>query len=282
MKKQVEISIITGVYNPQPGPLLGAVQSMIRQSCEDWEWILYDDGSNEEYAVLIRRAAALDGRILVFRNSQNHGLAYALNECLRCADGRYIARMDADDLSAPDRLSKQRRFLDNHPQYQWVGSNAELFDGSGVWGFQKMPEIPQRKDFLFNSPYIHPSVMFRKETLLKNGGYRVSPKYRLCEDYELFMRLHRNGGRGYNLQQPLFRYREDYESQKKRNYRRRVRETSLRYHGFRELGILNRNTFPYVLKPLLVGAVPVPVHHYIRRRTKQKKAGDHSMEWGNV
>lgn len=279
MKKKAEISIITGVYNPKnPGPLFGAVQSMLRQSYEDWEWILCDDGSNEECADHIRRAAALDGRILVIRNNQNHGLAHALNECLRYAGGRYIARMDADDLSAPDRLSKQYQFLKNHPQYQWVGSNAELFDDSGVWGFQKMPEIPQKKDFLYNSPYIHPSVMFQKEVLLQNGGYRISKKFLLCEDYELFMRLHQNGGRGYNLQEPLFRYREDYESQKKRTYRRRVREASLRYHGFRELGILNRNTFPYVLKPLLVGAVPVPVHHYIRRRTKRKKPRESTAE----
>ena len=54
------------------------------------------------------------------------------------------------------RLEKQVSFLETHAQYHWVGSNAELTDGQGVWGLQKMPEIPQKEDFLFNSPYIHP------------------------------------------------------------------------------------------------------------------------------
>lgn len=67
--------------------------------------------------------------------------------------------MDDDDLSEPDRLRIQAAFLRSHPHYQWVGSNAQLIDDYGVWGFQRMPERPQAKDFLFNSPFIHPTVM---------------------------------------------------------------------------------------------------------------------------
>ena len=91
----------------------------------------------------------------------------------------------------------------------------------------------------------------------------------LCEDYELFMRLHRHGERGYNLQEPLLQYWENYESYRKRTFRRRIREMKLRYHGFKEMGILEAATMPYVLKPLLAGAIPAPVHHYINRHTKR-------------
>ena len=90
----------------------------------------------------------------------------------------------------------------------------------------------------------------------------------MCEDYELFFRLHQRGMRGYNLQEPLLRYWEDYGSQRRRTYRRRLRELRLRYRGFRQLGILGPGTFCYVLKPLAVGAVPAPVHHTVRRWQK--------------
>ena len=220
MKSEVKISVIMGVFNPAKKKLFyRAVKSIIKQNFKYWEFIIYDDGSKEEYIKRIQQAVQLDERIIYIRSDQNHGLAYALNECINHASGNYIARMDDDDISKPDRLRKQYEFLETHPQYQWVGSNAELIDSQGVWGYQKMPEIPYEKDFLFNSPFIHPSVMFRKEILLQNGGYRCCKNYLYCEDYELFIRLYKNGGRGYNMQEPLLQYWEDYESHRKRTFR---------------------------------------------------------------
>lgn len=270
MSDSVSISVIMGVYNPASHRrLFEAIESILQQTYTDWELLLYDDGSTGTSESLIRRAARLDKRIRYWHSKENCGLAHALNACLRHARGGYIARMDDDDLSKPHRFEKQAAFLDAHPSVQWVGSNAELIDEKGVWGFQKMPEIPQTNDFLFNSPYIHPTVMFRREVLIRHGGYNESPRLNLCEDYELFMRLHRQGERGYNLQEPLLQYWENYESYQKRTFRRRMREMKLRYDGFRDLGILEMSTMPYVLKPLLAGAIPAPVHHYINRRTKR-------------
>lgn len=272
MNKQVKVSVIMGVFNPGDRErFLRAVRSIVRQSFTDWELLLYDDGSREPCARMIQQAAEMDDRILYIRGQRNYGLAHALNECIWRAQGRYIARMDDDDVSRPDRLERQYAFLESHPQYQWVGSDAELIDRRGVWGYQKMPQAPAKRDFLFNSPYIHPSVMFRREVLLRSGGYSVAGRNGGCEDYELFMRLHSAGGRGYNLQEPLLQYHEDYAAQKKRTYRRRIREMGLRYRGFKELGILDGSAIRYVLKPLLVGAVPPPVHHYIKRRIRREK-----------
>ncbi|MGI5894069.1 MAG: glycosyltransferase [Candidatus Merdivicinus sp.] len=267
-RQKPEISIIMGVYNPEKRRLFQAVHSIMRQSFDNWEMLLYDDGSDEAFARIIRKAAALDSRIQYIRDNQNHGLSHALNECLFHAEGQYIARMDDDDIAAKDRLQKQSDFLDAHPQFQWVGSNAELMDENGIWGYQKMPETPSKRDFLFNSPYIHPTVMFRREVLLKNRGYSTARRNRGNEDYELFMRLHSTGNRGYNLQEPLLQYWESYTSYRKRTYQRRIREMKVRSKGFQELGILNKATFPYVLKPLLVGAVPAFVHYSIRRKRK--------------
>ncbi len=265
----VEISVIMGVYNPKNQErFFYAVKSVVQQTFQSWEMILYDDGSDEAYKKSIEWAASLDDRIFLIRSEKNRGLAYALNQCIRKASGRYIARMDDDDIARKDRLEKQFRFLELHPQYQWVGSNAELIDKRGVWGCRKVPEIPGKKDFLFTSPYIHPSVMFHKRVLKENGGYNTSGDFLFCEDYELFMRLHRKGLQGYNLQEMLLQYTEDYAAHKKRTYRRRIREMKVRYRGFKQLGILNKITFYHVFRPLMVGAVPALLRHYIKKTMK--------------
>lgn len=161
--------------------------------------------------------------------------------------------MDADDISKPDRLQQMYDFLENHPEYGWVGCNAELIGEDGIWGSRMMPEAPERKDFLHYSPYIHPSVLFRREALTVNGGYRPM---RRGEDYELFMRLHAAGVRGYNLQEFLFQYREDADTYRHRKYRYQIEEVRIRKEGFARLGILNIRTWPCVLKPLIVGFIP--------------------------
>ena len=265
MENSVKISVVMGVYNPHPRRLAEAVDSLLQQSFRDWELLLFDDGSTY-FSAAVRRTAEKDPRIRCFRGEQNRGLAYALNRCLALAKGDYIARMDDDDIARADRLGKQYAFLEAHPSYQWVGSNAALFDDGGVWGMLQVPERPRREDFLSNSPYIHPSVLFRKTALVQIGGYSLAPRHRQLEDYELFMRLHRNGLRGYNLQEPLLQYREDAAAYAKRGYRRRIREARLRLEGFRKLGLLRPSTLPYAVKPLAVGALPVPLYQWIRRR----------------
>lgn len=261
-----KVSVIMGVYNPRGEYLLQAVKSVINQTFTDWELLLYDDGSRAACAGAIRWAAALDSRIRYIRGGSNRGLAHALNVCIRQAKGEYIARMDDDDICRASRLQKQVAFLQGHPRFGWVGSCAQLMDGGGVWGMQRMPLFPDSRDFLRHSPYIHPSVMFRREVLVQSGGYSEAAAHALCEDYELFIRLHRRGWRGCNLPQPLLLYREDRASYAKRTYSRRIREARLRLQGFRQLGILGPGTVGYVLKPLVVGAVPAGLLYALRRR----------------
>ena len=135
MKNNIKISVIMGVYNPASQErLFRSVQSVIDQSFAEWELLLYDDGSQAPFTSLIQAAAALDPRILLLHGQQNRGLDHALNVCIRSASGSYIARMDDDDVSKPDRFQKQLDFLETHSQYQWVGSLAELVDSHGVWG----------------------------------------------------------------------------------------------------------------------------------------------------
>lgn len=267
-REQVGVSVLMSVYNPNNREyLFQAMRSIINQTFSDWEMILYNDGSDECYESAIQEAAALDGRIRYLRGKRNAGLAHGLNECLSVAKGRYIARMDDDDMSHPERLQKMYDFLETHEEYQWVGSNTELIDDEGRWGVRRMPEIPDKKDFIHYSPYIHPAVMFRKELLEKCGGYRIS---RRGEDYELFMRLHGNGYRGYNLQEALFQYREDANTYKHRKYIYQIEEVKIRFRGFRQLGILSPATMLHVMKPLIVGLIPYGLLISMKKRVRKE------------
>lgn len=260
-----EISVLMGTYNDNREYAAQAIDSMLRQTFGDFEFLIYDDGSNAAYLRWLRSYCRKDERIRLLCGSKNRGLAVALNKCLAHASGRYIARMDADDISRADRLEKQMAFLNCHPEYAFAGCNARLFAEHGVWGERRLEEVPRRKSFLYTSPFIHPAVMFRREVLEAAGGYCESPKFLRAEDYELFMRLYAAGWTGYNMQETLLDYREGQGAYRKRRYRYRICECRVRFYGFRELGIW-RGNMRYVVKPLAAGMVPRMAAAQIRKR----------------
>lgn len=260
-----EISVIMGIYNENRKQAAQAITSILNQTLKDFEFIICDDGSGTEFYQWLQRYCGKDARIRLLRNKENKGLAFALNRCLSCASGKYIARMDADDRSKADRLEKQAAFLRLHTEYALVGSSVLLADRHGVWGKRRLEKEPQRESFLNTSPFVHPSVMIRREVMDRLHGYCESPAALRAEDYELFMRLYASGFCGYNLPEALLVYREDIQAYAKRRYRFRIRECAVRYAGFRRLGILKGN-FLYVVKPLAVGMIPARIMALLRRK----------------
>ena len=256
------VSIVMSVYNPPPVYFRVALESILSQTLEDWELIICDDHSCEKCNGYIKRIARADKRITVIRNRVNSGLAVSLNKCIAHARGEYIARMDDDDISLPERLEKQVRFLQEHDNISWVGCNAGLIDKNDRWGGRKMPEAPEAKDFLSYCPFIHPSVMFRKSVFEKYGGYK---KLRRGEDYEFFMRLQSAGLRGYNIQEELFMYREDAFSSRRRGYYYHIEEAGIRLRGFRDMDVLCPKNIVYVVKPMLAGLISYKQRLKIKR-----------------
>ena len=248
------VSVIMGVYNCS-GTLAASIESILAQDHVDLELIICDDGSSDSTVSIIEGYAKRDSRIVFLRNGANRGLAYTLNRCAEAARGAYLARMDGDDISRPERIGKQVAFLESHPEYDICGSSIALFDASGVWGKNDYPERPDAKSFLFRSPFAHPTVVFRASCLRAAGGYDSNPAIGRSEDYELFMRLYASGSRGYNIQEYLLEYREELGSFRKRKYRYALTEARVRLRGFRLLGLLPRG-IPYILKPLLIGLIP--------------------------
>lgn len=250
-----ETSIITGAYN-----ICGcfsfekSINSILNQTYKDFEFIICDDGSTDDTWELLSAYAQCDPRIKLLRNSKNLGLAASLNRCIAESQGRYIARHDCDDYCSADRLEKQIAYLKLHEDISVLGCNSYLFDKDGVWGKQSFPTIVHKRDFLFSSPYKHGAVVFRREALLKAGGYRVAKETFRTEDYDLFMTL-QSFCKGANLSEFLYFFCEDQSTRQRRKYKYRIDEAVIRYKGFKKLGLLPVG-IPYIIKPLIIGLLP--------------------------
>lgn len=260
-----QISVIMGVYNcKNVNWLFRAVYSIINQTFKDWELIIVNDGSTDLDTIKALEAVEqLDNRIRVIGYKENRGLANALNYGIEHSSGTYIARMDDDDLSHSDRFAEQIKFLEENKEFDFVGSIANVFNVSGVWGILKMPETPCVDDFLWNIPFIHPSMVFKKEILLKINGYRTDKVNRRCEDYTLVMDLYYAGYRGYNFQKPLIDYYVENGDKKYRTMNDRICEAIVRFRGYKENGILLKG-IPFIIKPLVLGLIPQVIFRQIK------------------
>jgi hypothetical protein len=169
--------------------LAAAIQSVLAQTWQDFEFLIIDDASTDESAKVIR--SFTDPRIRLLRNEQNLGLTRSLNLGLREARGELIARQDADDLSATERFARQVAALDAHPQVPLLGSQARLIDGRGhSRGNRDLPLDPVslRWESLLDNPLIHSAVMFRRGLVFEEfGGYDES--FPCCQDYALWARI---------------------------------------------------------------------------------------------
>ncbi len=265
-----------GTYDPDIEDFKTAVSSIQNQSYRNWEFLIVDDGSEAEIYQKIKAVCKEDPRIRLFHLKANKGLAHALNFGIKKAKGTYIARMDDDDVSLPERLKKEVEFLEKNEKYDWVGCGADLFDKMGIWGSASRPKEPDRYSFLHSSPFIHPSVLFRRKAIADCGGYNEGLFASRCEDYELFMRLYACGSRGYNIQEVLFQYRED-SKKLHRSMKYCFYEMQIRRKGFSAMKILSWKTFPFVFKPLAVGMASFCPQISQKLRIKKNK-GDWSIE----
>ena len=172
------------------GKLLPAsIESILAQTWRDFELLVIDDGSTDGTAATLR--AIQDPRLRVLTNPENLGLTRSLNRGLAEARGEFVARQDADDLSAPDRLEKQVSFLREHPDVQLLGSSAWRMAPNGrLSGPNDLPttHVALRWASVVDNPFLHTSVMFRRATVCGEfGGY--DEKFTVCQDFDLWSRL---------------------------------------------------------------------------------------------
>jgi glycosyltransferase involved in cell wall biosynthesis len=213
MSKLPVVSVIMPVFNSERF-LSQAIQSILDQTFQDFELIIIDDGSDDSSWEIVSSFQRKDSRIRAVKQPENQGVAASSNQALDLATGRYIARMDSDDISLPDRLTEQVSFMESHPDVGIMGSKMRYMNEDGkllntLPVFQKQVDIHWA--FMFESPFHNPTVMFRK-SLVDYYGLRYEPSAVYGEeDYELWSRL-LPLTKGVNLPRVLLYYRINSQS----------------------------------------------------------------------
>lgn len=180
---EILISVIMGIYNCED-TLEEAVMSIINQTETRWELIMCDDGSTDgTYDIALKYQKTNPEKFKLLKNKKNLGLNETLNRCLSVAKGKYIARMDGDDICSSERFKEELKVLENEPDIAIVSTDMEYFDETGTWGYIEHPTYPENKDFLSGTPFCHAPCMVRKEAYDKVGGYSVDKKLLRVEDY---------------------------------------------------------------------------------------------------
>lgn len=270
----VRVSIIMGIYNCEK-TLSEAIDSILSQSYDDWQLILCDDGSSDNtYDIALRYQKAYPKKIILIKNSENKGLNYTLNHCLKFADGEYIARMDADDISLKERLKKEVEFLDENKEYSIVSTPMIYFDENGEWGRSTQVENPTKKDFIKNSSvFCHAPCMIRRQALLDVGGYTEDKRMLRFEDVNLWYKLYAKGYIGHNLSEPLYKMRDDLAATQRRSLKSRMNGVYVTYVGFK-LFELPWYMYIYVgvdfVKHFIKGIIPTRLYMLIHQRRIKK------------
>jgi len=180
------VSVILSVYNGE-SYISESMESILNQTFRDFELIVINDGSTDRTSEIIKSYS--DPRIINLENEKNIGIARSSNKGLRIARGRYIAIMDADDISLPERFQKQFKFLENNPDIGVCGTWIKVIDKNGTW--MKNICYPTSSEviscsLLFYDCFANPTTMFRKKIIEELGEY--DPGFIAAMDYDLWTR----------------------------------------------------------------------------------------------
>ncbi len=183
-----KVSVVMSVYNDS-AHLKEALESVLNQTFFDFEFLITDDGSTDESSKILDEYAAKDARVKVLHQT-NIGLTKTLNSSIKKASGIYIARMDSDDVSLPNRLVEEVKFLDSHSEVAAVSCFAKVIDAEGKEIGEHRPGVAHeeiKKLIFFSGQLCHPAVMFRKDAFLALGGY--DENFRYAQDLELWFKF---------------------------------------------------------------------------------------------
>lgn len=198
------VTVVMPVYNGEKY-LREAIDSILGQTFQNFEFVIVNDGSTDNSESII--LSYNDPRIVYLKNKSNSGICITLNRGLDVAKGEYIARMDCDDISMPNRLQEQLHFMDKHPEIAVAGTDIIVFGERVPERIVDMLRTPAlcKMGLIFNSCCAHPSVMIRK-SVLAEYHLRYKDEYKGREDFELWWQISKVSGIT-NIHKPLLKYR---------------------------------------------------------------------------
>ncbi len=266
-----KVSVIMGVYNCE-GTLPAAIESIIFQTYTNWELIVCDDGSTDgTFGIAEKYKKKYPEKIILLQNQRNSKLPATLNRCLDYASGEYTARMDGDDISYPERLSKQVEYLMNHPDIDLVGTAMTNFDGEKTNGYRKGMKYPNPSIIGLGTPFNHATIMMKTSVYKKLQGYSLEPYVIRCEDIDLWIRFFAAGYHGANLDDELYYVQEDTNAVARRKVRDGFRVSKMLWIDF------NKYHYPkwqyvYILKPIISCLIPKKIKYlFNKNRWKKRK-----------
>ncbi len=264
-----KISILMGIYNCAK-TLPAAIDSILAQTYDQWELILCDDCSTDDTpAVAEQYVSRYPDKMILLKNETNSRLAFTLNHCLEEATGEFVARMDGDDISVPERFEKQLAFLKAHPDVVLCGTAMQRFSDDGTLGaIAYCPEWPDRLTPHEHLAFNHATVLAYKWVYDRLGGYTVCPRTVRGQDRDLWYRFFDAGFKGANLQEALYMVREDVDAIKRRTAKDRFISYQTTLYGYRLL----HYPWHWYIKPTLgLAKCLVPVKGVLWYRNRQAK-----------
>ncbi len=215
------VSVVMPVFNAEEF-LSEAINSILLQSFEDFEFIIIDDWSTDSTQSIVEWFT--DSRIRFFQNEENIWVARTLNKGIKLSKWKYIARMDADDISFSNRLKRQV-YLIEHSDYSIIWSWISIIDSKWIVSGTRKYSREFYPSIGFESPVAHPSVMYKKSIMLELSWYDVNIKY--AEDYDLWIRAKQAGFLWVNIQETLLYYRMSFSQTKFSHLKEQLKATIL-------------------------------------------------------
>ena len=269
--EQEKVSVIMGIYNCER-TLHEAIDSIIAQTYTEWELIMCDDCSTDNtFEIAKEYQKQHPDKIIVIRNNKNMRLAYTLNHCLEYATGRYVARMDGDDISLPERFEKQVLYLQTHPDIQLVGTAMQQFnENDGNIRIIYKPEHTDKWTLHKQIPFHHATIMTYKYVYDALGGYTVAERTNRGQDYDLWFRFFAADFTGDNIQEALYLVREDLNAIKRRTLKGRMLAFQTTKIGYKMLGYPRTWLIKEFFTSLFKGLTPHRIQ-YLYRHLQQRK-----------
>jgi len=259
----MDFSVLLSVYKGEkPGYLEECLDSLLAQTLPPREVVLVEDGpitgALEKVIAGFKKRLPLKSVIL----RENKGLSHALNAGLKECAHQWVARMDTDDVCTPQRLEKTADFIRKHPTVDIVGTFATRIDENGkILDQIRVPVQPKRiRKLIWTCPMIHPSVCFKRDKILRIGGYdtKAGPRQ---DDYELWFRCAFAGYEFRNIPEPLLLYRFTYSNMRRNDFRVGFHQLKNGFKGNRMMGF-GPLAYVGVTIPFFRSLLPYPLNKW--------------------
>ena len=257
------VSVIMAVYNCEE-TVGEAIESILNQTYDDIQLVICNDCSSDSTAKVVKEyEEKYPEKIIFIENEKNMKLPYSLNHCLKYATGKYVARMDGDDYSYPERFEAQVNYLKEHQEIDLVGCAMDIFTGKEIVGRVTRKEFPDKVDAI-DAPFCHATILTYAYVYEQLNGYSLDKNVIRVEDADLWIRFFAAGFKGNNLQEAYYRVLEDENTMSRRKMKDRLNGYRTIKHGV----LLLELPKIYIVRSffrLFIGLIPKPIYTFVHR-----------------